>query len=147
MDFNGFGGISILIVIDACALEDFLKKGDNLRKIKNGEIIIALSRPKLLREYGNRIREMRSRGEELGRIVPVLGDLIRSAPLWVDDEVEHNFDCVKAIPRKDLHLFVAAKEAALHENVEEAWVVTSARDVREVEECENGRVKIRVAPI
>ncbi|MHC1603615.1 MAG: hypothetical protein ACXQTK_02770, partial [Candidatus Syntropharchaeales archaeon] len=108
---------------------------------------VAMGKPRLIREYHRRINDMRGRGEECGRILRLLKEFMRSIELWVDDGIEHNFDCVGEIPRKDVHLFVTAKEAALMEGAKKGVVVSSDDGVVEVKECENGRAQVRVIPV
>lgn len=136
--------MTIIVVIDASSLEEVLIRiNEEFLKINK----VAMGKPILIREYHRRINDMKGRGEEYGRVLSPLKDFMHSIELWVDDEVEHNFDCIVEIPRKDLHLFVTAKEAALRDGAEEAIVISSDGGVIEVKECENGRARVRVIPV
>jgi hypothetical protein len=107
-----------------------------------------MGKPRLLRPYHSRLNEIKSDPERYGRISRVLRHFMHGLYPWVRDDIEHNFDCVGEIPRKDIHLFITAKEAALRGEVQEGIVVLSSDGgVIEVKSCENGRAQVRVIPV
>ncbi|RZN43924.1 MAG: hypothetical protein EFT35_00760 [Methanophagales archaeon ANME-1-THS] len=132
----------LVVVIDASALESILTNMPSFWEgIKRGGTKVVIGKPRLVKQYSKRINDMRRNGV-LERGSHVLRHLM-SLALWVGDKnydkSRHGFRCREKIPRKDIHLFVAAKEAALRENIKECLILSLDSSVIRVEQCENGR--------
>lgn len=133
--------MTFMVVIDASALEYVLTGMPSFwEHLKGKEIKVAIGTPKMIREYNKRIGDMRRKGE-LERGSLVLQHLFRLAFRVSDevyDEEKYAFRCGGEIPRKDMHLFVTAKEGALREDVKECIILSLDSGVLDVEQCENG---------
>ncbi|MHC1582712.1 MAG: hypothetical protein ACXQT5_07025 [Candidatus Syntropharchaeia archaeon] len=135
--------MTMIFVIDASSLEEVLVRiNEEFLRVNK----VAMGKPRLIRQYNRMLNDIKEDPERYGRIVRVLRHFIRGS-IWVRDDIEHSFDCIGEIPRKDPHLFVTAKEAALMEGAKEGVVVSSDEGAVEVKECENGRARVLVLPV
>lgn len=133
--------MTFMVVIDASALEYVLTGMPSFWELlKRKEVKVAIGKPGLIRQYSRRIDGMR-RKRELKRGSLALQHLFQLAIMVNDglcDEEKHTFQCEGEIPRKDMHLFVTAKEGALRGDVKECIILSLDSGVLDAEQCENG---------